>query len=414
VKILLSAYACAPDEGSEPAVGWNWATTLGRHGHEVHVITRANNRDAIEAEYRTNPQSGLKFLYYDLPHWARWWKKGQRGIHLYYILWQLGAYLRARHLVRNVKFDYVHHITLGVFRHPSFMAFLGIPFIFGPVGGGERAPLRLRASFPWRGKLLDFLRDIANLIARFDPLLRTCLKRSRLILCKTSQTAQLIPRAYADRVRVRLEIGTAIVSVAPVPIVPAGDLRVLYIGRLIYWKGVHFALRAFAEFRRHHPLTSLTIVGNGGEREWAHRLADHLSLNDAVRWLDWIPHDEVPQLYKSHDVLLFPSLHDSSGNVVLEALSQSLPVVCLDLGGPAEIVTQGCGRVIVTKRREEPEVVTDLALALAELAEDSALLANLREGAVQRAREFSWGSVVSAVYGANSRSGYEMDAAALN
>jgi glycosyltransferase involved in cell wall biosynthesis len=143
-------------------------------------------------------------------------------------------------------------------------------------------------------------------------------------------------------------------------------------------------------------------------------LADHLSLNDAVRWLDWIPHDEVPQLYKSHDVLLFPSLHDSSGNVVLEALSQSLPVVCLDLGGPAEIVTQGCGRVIVTKRREEPEVVTDLALALAELAEDSALLANLREGAVQRAREFSWGSVVSAVYGANSRSGYEMDAAALN
>ena len=406
MRILLSAYACAPGEGSEPAVGWNWATTLARHGYDVCVITRANNRDAIEATCRANPQSGLTFLYYDLPHWARWWKKGRRGIYLYYFLWQLGAYLQARHLVRKVKFDYVHHITLSAFRNPSFMAFLGIPFIFGPVGGGERTPLRLRATFPWRGKVLDCLRDIANVVAKSDPLLRACLKRSRLILCKTSQTARLIPPAYASRVRVRLEIGTANVPSASVPQGKTGELRVLYIGRLIYWKGVHLALRAFAEFRRHHPLATFTIVGDGREREWVHRLADRLLLNGCVRWLNWIPHNEVSRLYDSHDVLLFPSLHDSGGSVVLEALSRSLPVICLDLGGPAETVNQGCGRVIMTGQRGEAEIVTSLALALSELVEDPSLLSKLREGAAQRAREFSWDLMVSGIYGGDDAGEY--------
>ena len=47
-KILLSAYACEPNKGSEPQVGWKWATTLSKLGHEVYVITRRNNKTNIE------------------------------------------------------------------------------------------------------------------------------------------------------------------------------------------------------------------------------------------------------------------------------------------------------------------------------------------------------------------------------
>ena len=48
LKILLSAYACEPNKGSEPEVGWKWATTLSELGHEVYVITRSNNKETIE------------------------------------------------------------------------------------------------------------------------------------------------------------------------------------------------------------------------------------------------------------------------------------------------------------------------------------------------------------------------------
>ena len=75
LKILLSAYACEPHKGSEAGVGWHWAVELSRLRHEVWVITRANNRTAIDAELAHNPHPNLHFIYYDLPDWAKSWKK---------------------------------------------------------------------------------------------------------------------------------------------------------------------------------------------------------------------------------------------------------------------------------------------------------------------------------------------------
>ena len=151
LSILMSAYACEPHLGSEPGVGWHWATRLASAGHEVRVLTRANNREVIEDALAAHPVPRLSFAYYDLPAWMRRCKN-QAGLwaRLYYVAWQWGAYGVARRLCRETRFDVVHHITFGVFRHPSFMAFLGLPFVFGPVGGGETAPRPLRKSLPLR------------------------------------------------------------------------------------------------------------------------------------------------------------------------------------------------------------------------------------------------------------------------
>ena len=71
-RILLGAYACEPGKGSEPGVGWNWAREISRHGYDVHVVTRANNRAAIELELQAAPVAGLHFHYFDLgPFWLR-------------------------------------------------------------------------------------------------------------------------------------------------------------------------------------------------------------------------------------------------------------------------------------------------------------------------------------------------------
>ncbi len=142
LKILLSAYACEPGFGSEAAVGWTWASQLGPE-HEVHVITRESNRAAIEAELAVRPLPRVHFSYFDLPPWIRAWKRGNRGVHLYYFLWQIGAYRVARALHEAVAFDVVHHVTFASVRFPSWMGLLGPPFIFGPVGGGEYSPRAL-------------------------------------------------------------------------------------------------------------------------------------------------------------------------------------------------------------------------------------------------------------------------------
>lgn len=389
LRVLLSAYACEPDKGSEPGIGWQWALNLAAAGHAVHAITRANNRDAIERALARQPVPGLQFSYYDLPRWARWWKRGGRGVHLYYLLWQWGAYRLARKLCRAQRFDVAHHITFGVFRQPSFMAFLGVPFVFGPVGGGERAPLALRRSFPLRGKIGDLLRDVANAWVRFDPLMHAVFRRSSVILCKTRDTLEAIPRRYRAKCRLQLEIGAVVAPDAVAPPRRGEGLRVLYAGRLVYLKGVHLALAAFASLLQAHPTARFTIIGSGPEQARLHCLATILGIAAAIDWRPWLAQNELMHAYAQHDVLLFPSLHDSSGNTVLEALARGVPVVCLNLGGPAALVDDRCGIRVVAD--DEQSAIDGLANALLTLARQRKLRAQMAQAARQRARvEFSW------------------------
>src|SRR5579864_6502517 len=151
LKVLMSAYAFEPERGSEPGVGWNWVQQIGK-SEKVWVITKANNRRTIESALAKEPLPNVHFVYFDLPRWASFWKRGLRGIHAYYYLWQLGAYLVARRLHRQVGFDLVHHVTFVNYWMPSFLVLLPVPFLWGPVGGGESAPRAFWHFFSLRGK----------------------------------------------------------------------------------------------------------------------------------------------------------------------------------------------------------------------------------------------------------------------
>lgn len=391
LRILLSAYACEPDKGSEPGIGWRWALGLARAGHEVWVITRTNNAGAIEHALAWRRDAGPQFVYYDLPRWASGWKRGARGVRTYYILWQWGAYRLARRLCRNTRFDVVHHITFGVFRHPSFMAFLGVPFVFGPVGGGEAAPRELRATFPLHGRVIDGARDVANWMVRIDPLMAAVYRRSSAILCKTGETRDAIPARYRGKCRVQLEVG--IDDPGERSIQPHtredGRFRILYVGRLVYLNGVHLALAALARLRRTHPQATLTVIGSGPDEAWLRRAARRLGADEAVTWIPWLERAAVMRAYAGHDAFLFPSLHDSSGNAVLEALASGLPVVCIATGGPAVLADASCAFLVPPGK--PGETVEALAAALARLADDNVLARSMFEAAVLRARQqFSW------------------------
>jgi glycosyltransferase involved in cell wall biosynthesis len=94
------------------------------------------------------------------------------------------------------------------------------------------------------------------------------------------------------------------------------------------------------------------------------------------------------ELYQSHDLLLFPSLHDSGGFVVLEALSHGLPVVCLDLGGPKDIVTPNSGVVIKNNGQNTTQIAAKMAAEISRLLVSPERFTALSAGAIARAREF--------------------------
>jgi glycosyltransferase involved in cell wall biosynthesis len=407
MKILLSAYACEPHKGSEPAVGWNWARTLVRQGHTVHVITRSNNRSSVQAAIERE-RLPLAPSYYDLPRWCRRWKPWPGGLYFYYLLWQVGAYRHAKRLQAAQGFDHVHHVTFASFRLPSFMGGLGIPFTFGPVGGGEATPPRLRAGLPLKARLVELVRNLVIRIAVLDPAVNFTWSRATTIACTTPETLARIPARFRHRCVVQPTIGVEPRRNAE----DDGDCRAvhhrpaasfLFVGRLLYWKGLHLALRALAEVRRQVPEARLRIIGEGSDRQWLLKVAQKAGVADCVDWIPWMPREEVLGEYRNNTAFIFPSLHDSGGLVVLEALADGLPVVCLKLGGPGTLVDNSCGIVIEASARSEDEVVASLASAMVRLAKEPAFTAELAFQAPARAAELSWQNTVRQLYSAVER-----------
>ena len=390
--MLISAYACEPDKGSEPGVGWNWVVQMARF-HELWVITRATNRALIEKSLAKEPLPNVHWVYLDLPRWARFWKKGRRGVHLYYCLWQLGAYFRARKLHQQVGLDLVHHVTFVNYWMPSFLALLPVPFVWGPVGGGESAPRSFWRGLTLRGKVYEGLRDLGRSSGRLDPFVRLAAQRAALGLATTPQTEKRLRALGSRQVLVFAEAGMPrrdIEELGALPIRERGRLRFLSLGRLVHFKGFELSLRAFARFARRCPASEYWIVGDGPERRRLEKLAQNLGLTGKVRFWGMIARSEALGKLADCDVLVHPSLHDSGGWVCLEAMAAGRPVICLDLGGPAFQVTEQTGIKVPANTPEQ--AVAELANSMLRLAEDPELRVRMGEASRQRVkRDFEWG-----------------------
>lgn len=402
LKILVSAYACEPGKGSEPGVGWNWVKQIARFA-DVWAITRANNREAIEQALAMEPMPNVHWIYFDLPRWARFWKKGQIGVHLYYYLWQMGIYPVAKRFHKEAGFDLVHHVTFGNYWMPSVLSLLPVPFIWGPIGGGESAPHDFYSTFSLRGRIHEYLRSIARWLGEHDPLVRMTARRATVVLAKAKETAQYVQEMGVSNLRLLSEVAWSkdeILRLAPIPVHSGNSFRLLSMGRLLHWKGFHLGLQSFARLTQVFPQSEYWLVGDGPERKNLQRLAHRLGVSNKVRFWGALAREEALQKLAEVDVLVHPSLHDSGGWVCIEAMATGRPVICLDLGGPALQVTEETGFKIPARTPEQ--VIQDMADAMQALAKDAPLRHRMSEAARRRVQEyFSWerrGEEIARIY----------------
>jgi glycosyltransferase involved in cell wall biosynthesis len=397
MRILVSAYACEPGHGSEPGVGWNVVLHLAKR-HRVWAVTRANNRECIEAELARRPIRNLELAYYDLPGWLRFWKRGQRGVRLYYYLWQLGAYRLSKELHQEVQFELTHHVTFVKYSTPSLLSLLPVPFVWGPVGGAEVAPQAFWAEFGLRARVYEWMRELARWFGERDPLVRLTARRSAVAIATTEATARRLRCLGARRVHEFSEAGISEKDLAELAeghrtehgfALPKANTCFISMGRLLHWKGVHLGLRAFAAAGL--PSAEYWVLGSGPERRRLEQLAVSLGIGEQVRFLGSMPRERALGFLKRSQVLVHPSLHDSGGWVCIEAMAAGKPVLCLDLGGPGTQVVEGTGIKVAAESPEQ--CVRELADAMKLMASDRRLRGTL--GLAGRARAvttFRWES----------------------
>ena len=374
-RFLLSCFACDPEAGSEPYVGWHWAATVYA-GRDRLVLTRRHHRAALEGR----AGAGLAFRYFDLPFLAGLDHR-HRLMKLYYVLWQIAVLPYAAWIAWRERITDIHHVTYNAVDFPGLLwAIPGPRFLWGPAGGGQTPPEALADFYGprwegqiWRSRMKDAL--------RFNPFVRPALARATRVLVANAETeARLAALTDPAKLVRMLETAADPATIASSPRAPHHPLRVLWVGRFEARKAPGLLVAAARALSITRPgAFAFTMIGAGP------MLAEIRALASDIPGLDLPgerPFAAMRAAYAEADVLAFTSLQDTSGNVVLEALAGGLPVVALDHQGSAEILPAGGGVLVPIGR---PEGVTgafaEALIALADpatyAAASAAALANI-------------------------------------
>lgn len=342
MKVLLSAYACEPDRGSEPGVGWAWANSLSKHT-EVTVVTRANNEEVINSWYDKHGHDDARpnFQYYDPSSWILWLKKKKLlPVQVFYVIWQLAVAWKYRSAGRD--HDVVHHVTFNSMMMPGFWWFISVPVVLGPLGGTSCVKGDYRSLF---GRRLWKERVRETLIRHWTwlPWIRFSFNHATAIFCANSETRRHVDTRYHEKTVTMLETGVDMPA-ENVSVESNGrsSFRIMWVGTIEPWKALTIALTGFQSALDHIPQgvdVHLDIVGNGSEEKHAEELVKEAGMDDRVTFHGWVPKNEVDQMMSGADALLFTSVKDTSGNVVLEAMLNSLPVICINHQGVGDMTT---------------------------------------------------------------------------
>lgn len=385
--ILVSAYACEPLKGSEPAVGWNWVVELART-NKVHVITRANNQAIIEEYIPTEVERNLIFHYYDTPSIIRKLKKKDRGLYFYNICWQIGILSVAKRILINEKIDYSIHLTFGSMWMPTFLPILKIPFIWGPIGGGECVPKSFLCVLPIKQRIVQAFRYFLNATAILNPFIMIPCLKAKIILARTPNTLNAIPRCFRHKVKILLETAMeeSIFNYEKTNY-DSDDINIIISARLISIKNIPIAIRAF-RYVKTNKKWNLIIIGSGPDLKIIKKEIVAQKYKN-IEIIPFMPRNEALQKIVSSDIFLFPSLKEGGSWALMEAMAIGLPVICVNWAGMAVETTKDSAIQISVTNPLQME--KDMGAALTYLIENSEKRRELGLAARKRIKDvFSW------------------------
>ncbi|MDE1162366.1 MAG: glycosyltransferase [Acidobacteriaceae bacterium] len=366
---------------------------------EVWVLTRSNNKDPIERDPRSrNPN--LHFIYFDLPQPLRALKKKIPGfLYLYVYLWQRGAFRVAQAQQQKTPFDAVFYVTFSGMMTGCPLGKLGLPFIVGPVAGGEVAPSGIMHSLPLRFRLFEAVRRLGISVQRISPITQQAYDRASHIFVTSRESLQLISPQKRHKASILLSVGLSPSDLALPMSERPNTPKFVCIARLLHWKGIHLAIKAFAQVVSVLPDASLDILGTGPHKDWLHSVAVKCGVENKVHFMGHMDRQASMDYLKLCTALVFPSMHDSGGMAVLESLARGTPVICLDLGGPGTMIDNSCGYKLETANRHEGAIVQEIAQAMQMFNHMSDAEYNAYAmGARDRAAQLTWTRLHNSIF----------------
>lgn len=379
-RIAVWAYACNPDRGSDGGATWAYVRALAVHADLV-VLHSPDDTRQLTSWHQRHPKSRIEFVEVAEPRSVSLLRRAFR-LHrqlrfVNYLSWLRAAFRLTQRLHVTTPFDAVAHASYGNYWLPSPVWKLGIPSLWGPVGGGVRTPPRLLPALGIAGLVAEFERSLGLCIAGHLPSTRETQREVSVPIVETEETRQRLTSEARQRAVLvnRVALIDPVTAGAPggsgkpsvgIDQASAGTPEFLFTSSLWGKKGTRLAVRALAHA---DPHARLAFVNEGYDESSLAHLARRLGVEDRVSFEGRIPRDELFARMATAAGLLFPGLREEGGLALTEAMYQGLPVIVLGHGGSGLIASQALDparvRIVVPGNRDE--TARRLGLAMTQL-----------------------------------------------
>lgn len=395
-SVLINAYACSPNMGSEPGMAWNWCVNLAKYC-ELHIITEGEFRDKIEAVLPTLPQgNNMHFYYNPVSDEIRkmCWNQGDWRFYKYYREWQWKTYLMAEEIIKQHHIVIVHQLNMIGFREPGYLWKIeDKPFVWGPIGGLKQFPSSYLEGAGIKMKLFNRIKNIVNIYQiKHDKRVNQALKKADLLISSIPDSYNAIKRYKGLNSIIIPETGCFIDNDTVKRNMDEkanGDFRLLWVGKFDFRKQLNIALATMAKLKNKSNI-KLIICGSGSDDQVSYykQMALNLGIEDNVVWKGNIENSKVKEEMRQSDIFFFTSVSEDTSTVVLEAVSCELPVLCFDTCGMGYVINESVGqKVPLTNPRQS---AYDFAEKINYLYNNREYLQKLSDGCKQRQKELSW------------------------
>lgn len=396
LSILINAYACSPNMGSEPGMAWNWCVNLAKYC-ELHIITEGEFKDKIEAALPTLTQNNNMHFYYNpVSDEIRkmCWNQGDWRFYKYYREWQWKTYLMAKEIIKQHHIDIVHQLNMIGFREPGYLWKIeDKPFVWGPIGGLKQFPSSYLEGAGLKMKLFNRIKNIINIYQiKHDKRVNQALKKADLLISSIPDSYNAIKRYKGLNSVVIPETGCFIDdnTIKRYSEEKAnGDFRLLWVGKFDFRKQLNIALATMVKLKDKSNI-KLIICGSGSDDQISYykQMALNLGIEDNVVWKGNIENSKVKEEMRKSDIFFFTSVSEDTSTVVLEAVSCELPVLCFDTCGMGYVINESVGqKVPLTNPKQSAD---DFAEKINYLYNNREYLQKLSYGCKQRQKALSW------------------------
>lgn len=395
LSILINAYACSPNMGSEPGMAWNWCINLAKYC-ELHIITEGEFQEKIEAVLPTLPQAkNIHFYYNPVSDEIRkmCWNQGDWRFYIHYKKWQQKTLAIAKQIIKENNIDIIHQLNMIGFREPGYLWSLDKPFIWGPTNAKEAFPIAYLDGATWQKVLFIKIKNLINKNQlRFATRVHKAAQKASFIIAASTDSANAIKKYFKCTPILINESGCDITANnISRSFEKNRPLEVLWVGRFIFTKQLIIALETLAACK--NPNIKLHIVGGSVEEEQPFKeISEKLSIQKQCVWHEKVPHEKVQSLMQQCDLFFFTSIAEGTPHVILEAFNNLLPVLCFNTCRHGDCVNDKVGIKIDLSTPKQS--IKEFASILNTLENDRKKLKEFSLNCPKRQKELSWDNKV--------------------